>query len=480
CVYYFPGWNTASAWSRIRPYPERQPLLGWYREGDPEVADWQIKWAVEHGIGFFLYDWYWDRGARHLEHGLHDALFKARYQDLLKFCLLYANHNPPGSHSAADWEAITRYWIENYFRRPNYLRVEGKPVVVIFSSMNPSRDMGDGQVSQTFDRMRAMCRDAGVGGLYLVACSPPTTGLLARFKALGYDAVTAYNWPSINMTPDEKLANRAPFATCLEGFRAAWNDIVAANILKLIPPVCGGWDARPWHGEGTLARTSRTPALFKQHLQDCKQFLDKQEQPPKLKMLIIEAWNEWGEGSYIEPHREFGFGYLEAIRQVFATRSPKPAEIVPADIGLGPYDVVETPLTTTWDFTKASDPLGWTGNVGNLRIEGGALRFITHGRDPILYSPRMNARASQFPFIILRVKAARDIDGQLFWTKPGTGTHEAASVHFPIKGDGQFHDIKVRVAENPRWRGFITGLRFDPGSEDGVDVAVEAIRLSEK
>jgi hypothetical protein len=52
-VYYFPGWTTANHWQPITPFPERRPMRGWYREGDPELADWQIKWAVEHGITFF-------------------------------------------------------------------------------------------------------------------------------------------------------------------------------------------------------------------------------------------------------------------------------------------------------------------------------------------------------------------------------------------------------------------------------------------
>ena len=47
-------------------FPERTPLLGYYREGDPSVMDWQIKWVVEHGISFFAFDWYWDRGRRQL------------------------------------------------------------------------------------------------------------------------------------------------------------------------------------------------------------------------------------------------------------------------------------------------------------------------------------------------------------------------------------------------------------------------------
>jgi len=479
-VYYFPGWNSPSSWEPIRLFPERQPLLGWYREGDPEVADWQIKWAVEHGISFFLYDWYWDRGARHLEHGLHSALFNARYQNLIKFCLLYANHNSPGSHSPKDCEEVCRYWIDNYFKRPNYLKVNNQPLVVYFAPFNLIRDMGAEATRRSFDRMREMCREAGFGGLYLVACFNGDLNLLSQLKNVGFDAVTGYNWPHANMTAEEMTALRSPYAKCIEGYREMWESIARSNTIKLIPPVSGGWDSRPWHGERALNRFGRTPELFKQHLLDCKRFLDEQEQEPKLKMLFIEAWNEWGEGSYIEPHREFGFGYLEAIRQVFAPSSPKPAEILPIDIGRGPYEFPEQPPATEWDFAKSDERLGWSGNVADLRVEDKALRFTTRGRDPILMSPRLRLRASEFPFIILRLKASRDIEGQVFWATATSVISEGNSIRFPIKGDGEFHDVKVRLADNPRWRGIITALRFDPGSEDGVEVAIESIRLGKE
>ncbi len=81
-AYYFPGWPTLDKWKVLDAFPERTPLLGYYREGDPSVMDWQIKWAVEHGISFFAFDWYWDRGRRQLEHALHDGYFRARFRSV--------------------------------------------------------------------------------------------------------------------------------------------------------------------------------------------------------------------------------------------------------------------------------------------------------------------------------------------------------------------------------------------------------------
>ena len=58
-VYYMPGWTLDSSWDTIRNAPYQMPVLGFFAEGSPQVIDWQIKWAVEHGIKFFAVDWYW-------------------------------------------------------------------------------------------------------------------------------------------------------------------------------------------------------------------------------------------------------------------------------------------------------------------------------------------------------------------------------------------------------------------------------------
>ncbi len=481
-VYYFPGWHTAERWQPLQGFPERRPVLGWYREGDPEVADWQIKWAVEHGITYFVYDWYWSQGARHLEHGLHDAYFKARYRHLLKFCLLWANHNPPKTSSLEDCRAVTRYWIENYFRRPEHLTVEGQPVMIIFSPHRLSDDLGTGKVREALDAMRAECRAAGLPGLHLVACVG-TSGQAKQCAAEGYDAVSAYNWPGLGRTTADLYA---PFETLVPAFRKQWEHLRELSPIPLAPlPVCGGWDSRPWHGDNNLVRYGRTPELFKQHLQDAKKFLEALPATPATRpSILVEAWNEWGEGSYIEPHREFGFGFLDAIREVFTTASAPHDDVTPADAGLGPYDVPPpAPPKTAWDFAR--DDAAWKHTMGLAEsgLRNGALCGRTNSRDPAFFSPAMQAKADKFSAVTVRMKLTAAADAQpgdraqLFWRTSRTPESEATSETFAVTGDGQWHDYTIAVGRNKRWRGIITGLRLDPCSQPGVNVEIAAIRL---
>jgi glycosyl transferase family WbsX len=496
-AYYFPGWNTASRWQPLRAFPERRPVLGYYREGDPEVMDWQIKWAVEHGISFFAFDWYWVQGGRQLEHALHDGYFHARYRRLLKFCLLWANHNPPNSSSEEDLLNVTRFWIDHYFRRDEYLRVDGKPVVILFSPGRLTADMGAPRVKAAFAKMRALCREAGLGGLYLVACANDDASALQQLKEESYDAVTGYNWPGAGMKPEEggtpssaqkrrlrgtpiRAGRRAPYATLISGYARMWRHIIDAGALPLLPPLSAGWDSRPWHGDEALVRYGMTPRLFRRHLEAARRLCETSPRSQVLNLVLIEAWNEWGEGSFIEPHAQFGFGYLDAIRAVFARAPRKHVDVTPMDVGLGPYDLPPLRLQTAWEFNTDGDLEGWdaTMMMTDVQVKGGCLRGTTTGNDPAFFGPPMRAKASAFPVVDIRMRISKSDTAQLFWSTPTSAESEANSVRFEVTGDGAFHDYRLDLSRHPRWRGTITGLRLDPANQRGVEVEVDAIRLS--
>jgi hypothetical protein len=43
--------------------------------------------------------------------------------------------------------------------------------------------------------------------------------------------------------------------------------------------------------------------------------------PPNERILNINCWNEWTEGSYLEPDTVQGMKYLEAVKAVFGTKT---------------------------------------------------------------------------------------------------------------------------------------------------------------
>ncbi|MCC6485678.1 MAG: glycoside hydrolase family 99-like domain-containing protein [Armatimonadetes bacterium] len=471
--YYFPGWHTYGRWSVLDQFPERRPVLGYYREGDPEVADWQIKWAVEHGIGFWIYDWYWSAGERKLDHALHDGFFKARYRDMMKFCLLWANHNPPGSSSPEDMEAVTQYWIDNYFKRSEYLKIDGKPVVVIFSPGRFTEDMGRESTRKALEHSREMCRKAGLAGLYFVACTYPEKDAIWQMEQEGYDALSGYNYP-----PAGSNGNRvAPYADMVDAYPDYWKQIDEMASIPYIPVTEPGWDSRPWHGDKDRVRTGKTPQLFEKMLENARGFEDAPARR-KLggkKIVFIEAWNELGEGDYIEPHREWGFGYLDAIRQVFSDAKEPHTDLTPQDVGLGPYDLPQPPKITFWEFKK-SNPGVISQNIRDFGVRDGTLQGVSINNDPGLYFPLSGIDASGIKTIEIRMSVSAGKNGQIFWTS-GDAMSEEQSAHFPVSGDGRTRTYRVDMSGQKLWSGPVRTLRIDPTDAADAQITVNFVDL---
>jgi hypothetical protein len=338
CAFYFPGWEANAKWDCIRRVaPVRKPLLGYYDEGNPACVDWQIKWAVENGISCFLVDWYWVQGRQQLTHWF-DAYRKAKYRDYLKVAIMWANHNPPGTHSAEDWRQVTAHWIDRYFPLPGYYRIDGKPAVFIWNPQGIRNDLGgSAAVRKAFDESQALARQAGFGGITLVALGPDfSESHIRALKEEGYSGVTTYHeWGAgIDGQVSRKLFS---YEDVVRQSPEAWGKKNrAADGLVYYPLVDTGWDSRPWHGYRAMVIQGRTPRLFEDLLGRARTFCRESGK----NILILGPVNEWGEGSYIEPCTEFDFAMLEAVRRTFATEPAGdwPVNISPADVGLGPYE----------------------------------------------------------------------------------------------------------------------------------------------
>ncbi|MBQ2684598.1 MAG: glycoside hydrolase family 99-like domain-containing protein [Thermoguttaceae bacterium] len=348
---YFPGWDKRSSWQRIwSSQPIRKPVLGWYQEGLPEVVDWQIKWARESGISFFLVDWYWNRGHRSLEHWVQ-AFQQARYKSQFKWAMMWANHNGPGSHSIEDQRAVTQYWLDNYFNTPEYYTIDGKPVVMIWSpegmdndirktEREKGNDLPKGQgVKTLLEESRRMAVEAGYPGIYFIAMKWPEASTdpacIQWLKDAGFDCTSIYHYMSPG--PNQPVDYTFDFDKVVDSSLPWWEKRLQTGILPFLPNLTSGWDDRPWNNHLVIA--NRTVKKFRKVCEEMKAYLAKSGQ----KRIVIAPVNEWGEGSYIEPNREFGFGMYEALRQTFG-KQPEggwPLFYGPSDVGLGPYDYPE-------------------------------------------------------------------------------------------------------------------------------------------
>ena len=475
-AYYFPGWDSPAKWDPIqRVAPVRKPLLGWYDEANPEIVDWQIKWAVENGISVFLVDWYWVQGSQHLRHWL-EAYNKSRYRDQLKIAIMWANHNGPGTHSAEDWAAVSDHWIAEYFPMDSYFRMNGKPAVFIWDNRAIRADLGGSDaVAAALAKSQEAAKAAGFEGIHITALHGD--GNEATLGAEGYHGITTYhewgNAPGLAENP-KRMTYEDLVATVPEAWRKK-NE--TRGPLEFYPVVDTGWDARPWHGNEAQVISGRTPALFKQLLQEAKTFAASAQTP----LIVLGPVNEWGEGSYIEPATEYGFKMLEAIREVFGEGDSAswPVNIGPADIGLGPYDFPEQEIRSQWTFDEGAE--GWERmmGLGDLSVANGALQATSTSRDPAFVIPLQDIPAREFSAIRIRMEVkgedAAQGAAQLFWSRGGQAMGEAAAVRWPLKAG--MNEYIVNLSDHPRWRGDITSFRFDPCNEKDATITVEEFEL---
>ena len=336
-AHHCPLWESdkPEMWNNLLKHPERTPALGFYSQENPEVSDWETKWAVEHGISFFVYCWY--RTAQgcpvktRFSSALHEALFKSRFVDRMKYTIMWENQSRGSAGVSGEkdlFENLLPFWIENYFKHPSYLKVDNKPVLFVYRPEFLVQDLGSKEaVARAFGKMRQACKDAGFDGLTILGeyrgVQPEHLGLL---KQLGLDATFAYCWgiPG-SPTPEQAIAKQMEYIRKTQELA----------ILPQVVTVSQAWSG--WRDEGSVWKIP--PDGFATLLRQAKAFTGTlPEGALGRRMLLLDNWNEWGEGHYIAPYREYGFGYLDAVREVFAPDAGPHVDLLPEDVGLGPYD----------------------------------------------------------------------------------------------------------------------------------------------
>ena len=350
-AHHCPLWEAdkPNMWANIVKHPERTPALGFYAQENPEVSDWETKWATEHGVSFFVYCWYRTSqgGAVKTQFGsaIHDALFKSRFADKMKFTIMWENQSR-GHAGVADerdmFENLLPYWMTNYFQHPSYVKVDGKPVLFIYRPEFLVQDLGGVEnVKKAFERMRQTCRDAGFAGLLILG---EYRGLdpkhLALMKQLGLDYTFAYCWGIPNSpAPAQAIQTQMDYIRKTQQL----------GILPQVVTVSQAWSG--WRDEGSIWKIP--PPEFETLLRQAKDFVGTlPANELGSKMLLLDNWNEWGEGHYLAPYREYGFGYLDAVRKVFSDAPEAHTDLIPEDIGKGPYDIAYKNYTQVTEETR--------------------------------------------------------------------------------------------------------------------------------
>jgi hypothetical protein len=169
------------------------------------------------------------------------------------------------------------------------------------------------------DRARNMAVAHGIPSIYFVASTPPDRIRVSRtLPNAGYDAITAYNYQAgvPGMYNGKRLSHS--YDELANGYVENWNFFLENSGIPYLVPITAGWDKRPWGGsEDAMHDASEGSASeFESHLKEAREIMDKNPERTK-KTAIVCCWNEFGEGSYIEPTKSRSFSYLDAVRKIF-------------------------------------------------------------------------------------------------------------------------------------------------------------------
>jgi len=336
-------------------------------------------------------------------------------------------------------------------------------------------------VARLLEISQEMAREAGYKGIWFVAMKWPEASTVAKdvqwLADAGFQMTSIYHY----MHHGDKAENGMyfPFDLVAESSYPFWKARQETGILPFLPNLSTGWDSRPWHGDRSTVIYGRTVEKFRRICEDAKRFADE----TGVKRMTLAPLNEWGEGSYAEPCKEFGFGMYEAIRETFCRKPAAgwPENYAPADVGLGPYDLArpEQLDRSEWEFTDGTQGWGAMMGIRDLVAADGMLSFACSHGDPALSVPLNRLQAGKYGTVSVRMKVenAQENPGQLqlFWSTSTQPITEASSAKVPLIADGKFHDYVLPVADNRRWRGKVTGFRLDVGSQIGLEVAIDRV-----
>jgi len=331
----FTEWNnTARTLPRFAGhYQPRMPgELGYYDLRNYEIHRRQIELAKANGIAGFCYHHYWFNGKKVLRMPIERHLADPTFD--LGFCINWANepwtarwdgHRESGvlveqSHSPEDDLAFIRD-IEPFLRDPRYIRVGGKPLLSIYRpALFPD-------MRATIARWQDYCMAQGIGELFIV--------MVQSFedndpRPYGFNG--AIEFPPHNAAR-ESYASVEFFPNITEP--GVWDYKVMAEYSRNRPAedfpwfrgVTLSWDNSARKQEGWVFHGC-DPDSYGDWLQgQCNNAMEELE--PGQRLVFINAWNEWAEGTYLEPDAHFGYAFLnrtgEVLQQYRMTGVPNQA-----------------------------------------------------------------------------------------------------------------------------------------------------------
>lgn len=325
----------------------RVPLNNnYYDLSDIETLKWQCKLARDYGIyGFCMYH-YWFNGHLLLHKPMEMLL--AHPEIDINYCISWANGEWRNTWNAslksqkiliADDFNNERLWVEHFnymlpfFMDKRYMKIDDKPILVIYIPNIITK------VNKMLGIWTKMAQDVGFKGLTYISQSAASTYNRSWDRSM-FDYEVEMNPQYISYINKNSVEKTYPFLIKYSriiknlfhikrslipdlkkerlrqiDYDEVWNQILEHHPVsdKMIPCAFTDWDNTPRYGNRGYLYKGVTAEKFKKYFSS---LVKKAKQEYSTDMIFLFAWNEWTEGGYLEPDELYGYGFLNAIKQV--------------------------------------------------------------------------------------------------------------------------------------------------------------------
>jgi lipopolysaccharide biosynthesis protein len=347
----FTEWTNvmkARPWFRGHYQPHLPADLGFYDLRLPEAREAQADLAKQYGISGFCYYHYWFHGRRILERPFGEVL--ATGKPAFPFCLCWANESwnraweeakdgilVEQTYSHEDNVAHIR-WLLNAFGDPRYIRIEGKPVFLVYRGQNLPDAL------QTAETWRAEARKAGIGDIFLCIVLSNTKDSRIDPTTIGFDAAVEFQPSLFRPRPFRQKAWQRLLRGPSNNLFLEYSEIINRALQAPEPSyrwfrcVTPSWDNTARRKTRALVLTGSHPDKYRDWLK--AMILKSQPTATGDRVVFVNAWNEWAEGNHLEPCQRWGRAFLEATREAIRAAD---SEVGSTEKEKYPCQVLEAP-----------------------------------------------------------------------------------------------------------------------------------------
>jgi hypothetical protein len=292
--WYGPGQHPVSDSLRLHLVPQQDSELGEYDSSSSEVISRHIDYSHQANIHFWLCSW-WGPGTNENNVFRHSIL-PHPYANELRYAILYESTGRLGSFSDPDYSNLLpdfQYFADNYFSNPNYLKIDGRPVVFIYLTRVYFRNpLGYDALAN----LRAAFPD-----IYIIADDVFGRNYSSN-NASKWDAVTAYDvYGQTLQSYGSTKAALDELKRIISQAKTAANSVGVGFIPFATPGfndryIRGGHRGAPRYFEDEPASVEGD--LFRAMLRDV---VVPKVDPLAQNILMVTSFNEWHEDTQIEP-----------------------------------------------------------------------------------------------------------------------------------------------------------------------------------